>query len=134
VWYLAEILFAEPARSDLADYACESCNVVFRAAGAAEAYHKAVAWGRNYADDPPAAMRLLGVSQLTLVGEELLDGTEISGRFFTAPAVWERREHMIPPPEQLAAVQWEQSADTPLERLLTAEQIEQLKQVWHRAL
>jgi hypothetical protein len=82
VWYLAEILFAEPAQPDRAEYHCESCDVVLQAADATQAYQKAVTWGLTYAAEPPSAMRLLGVSHLTTIGEELGDGTEICGRFF----------------------------------------------------
>ena len=87
VWYLAELLFAEPPQSGRAEFQCEACNVVFRAASAVEAYRKAVSWGLAYAAEPPAGMRLLGVSHLTTVGEELGDGTQICGRFFQAAAV-----------------------------------------------
>src|SRR5690348_16794066 len=99
MWYLAEILFAEPPRPDRAEYQCESCDVVLQAADAAEAYQKAVAWGLTYAAEPASAMRPLGVAHLTAIGEELGDGTEICGRFFEARSVWERVSEFIPPPD-----------------------------------
>jgi hypothetical protein len=130
MWYLAELLFAERPRLDRAEFQCEACNVVFLAPSAVAAYRKAVAWGLAYASEPPAGMRLLGVSHLTTVGEELGDGTEICGRFFQAAAVWEQVGELIPPPEQLKAVQWERGRDTPLGELLSPEQVAQLRRVW----
>jgi hypothetical protein len=130
VWYLAELLFAEAPRPDHAEYHCESCNVVFQAADAVEAYRKAVSWGLAYAAEPPAVMRLLGVSHLTTVGAELGDGTEICGRFFEASAVWERVGELVPPAGQLKAIQWERGRDTPLEELLSPEQLGQLRRAW----
>jgi hypothetical protein len=130
VWYLAELLLAEPPRPDRTEYQCESCDVVFRAGTAAEAYRKAIAWGLAYTAEPPTGMRLLGVSRLTTVGEELGDGTEICGRFFQSPAVWERAGELVPPPDQLKAIQWERNPDTPLGELLNPEQAAQLKRAW----
>lgn len=133
MWYLAELLFAEPQQPTRAEYQCESCNVVFRALGAAEAYRKAIAWGLAYTTNPPSGMRLLGVSHLTTIGEELGDGIEICGRFFQAPAVWERMGDLIPPPEQLKALQWERNRETPLRELLSPEQVGQLRRAWGQA-
>ena len=130
MWYLAELLFAELPQPDRADCQCESCNVVFRARSAVEAYRKAVAWGLAYAAEPPAGMRLLGVAHLTTVGEELGDGTEVCGRFFQAPAVWDRVDELVPPPGQLKAIEWERGRDTPLGELLSPEQVAQLKRAW----
>jgi hypothetical protein len=130
VWYLAEVLFAEPPLPDRAEVQCESCNVVFLAASAVEAYRKAVAWGLAYAAEPPAGMRLLGVSHLTTVGEELSDGTEICGRFFQAAGVWGPGSELVPPPGQLKAVLWEQGRDVSLGELLSPEQVAQLRRAW----
>jgi hypothetical protein len=130
VWYLAEILFAEPPQPDCTEYQCESCDVVLQAADATQAYQKAVAWGLTYADEPPSAMRLLGVSHLTTIGGELSDGTEICGRFFEVQAVWDRVGEYIPPSDQLAAIRWEAGRDTPVGELLSPEQVAQLKRAW----
>jgi hypothetical protein len=130
VWYLAELLFAEPPHPDRADCQCEASTVVFRAASAVEAYRKAVAWGLAYAAEPPAGTRLLGVSDLTTVGEELGDGTEVCGRFFQASGVWEPSGGLVPPPGLLKAIQWEQGRDVPLGELLSPEQVAQLRRAW----
>ena len=129
MWYLAEILFAEPGQTNRQAYQCESCNVVFDAASAADAYRKAVAWGQNYAAEPPAGMEFLGVSHLTTIGDRLGDGVEICGRFFESPDVWDRATELVPPPESLKAVLWEQNQVTPLGALLAPEQIAQLKRI-----
>jgi hypothetical protein len=130
MWYLAEILFARPQQHGRPLDQCESCNVVFEADTAAQAYAKVVAWGRSYAGKPPATMRLLGVSHLTTIGKELGDGVEICGRFFQEPDVWGRLEELIPPPERLKAIQWEQSRGVPVRELLSPEQLAQLERVW----
>src|SRR5262245_4558099 len=101
MWYLAEILFAEPPQPDRTECQCESCDVVLHAADATQAYQKAVDWGATYAAEPPWVMRLLGVSHLTTIGDELGDGTEICGRFFEVQAVWDRAGEYIPPSDQL---------------------------------
>lgn len=130
MWYLAELLFAEPPHLDRIEFHCESCNVLFEAGEATAAYRKAVDWGLAYAAEPPANTRLLGVAHLTTVGEKLGDGTEICGSFFTAQSVWDRIGELIPPPSQLKAIQWESKQDVPLKELLNPEQIEQLKRAF----
>lgn len=129
MWYLAEILFAEPPRPDQDEYQCESCDVVLQAESAVEAYRKAVAWGQSHAAEP-SVLRLLGVSHLTTVGEELGDGTEVAGRFFREPEVWDRAGELIPPADELKAIQWERGRDTPVGELLSPEQIDQVRRVW----
>jgi hypothetical protein len=133
MWYLAELMFAEAPQLGRAEYQCESCNVVFQASDAAEAHRKAIDWGLSYAAEPPGVMRLLGVSHLTTVGKELGDGTEICGRFFEAPAVWDRVEEFVPPPGQLKAVLWEQGRDVPIGELLSPMQVAQLRRRWGQA-
>jgi hypothetical protein len=98
VWYLAELLFTELPQDDRTAYQCESCNVVFQATDAAGAYRKAVAWGLAYASEPSTALHLLGVSHLTTVGEELVDGTEVCGRFFQTSGPWREVAKLVPPP------------------------------------
>jgi hypothetical protein len=127
MWYLAEILFAEPQRADRQAYQCEACNVVFDAATAREAYDKAKAWGESYAAEPPVTMQLLGVSHLTTIGDRLGDGIEICGRFFETKNPWDGGAELIPAPASLKAIVWEQNQDTPLGELLTPEQIAALR-------
>lgn len=129
MWYLAEILFAEPRRADRQDCQCEACNVVFNASTAREAYRKAIAWGQNYAAEPPVEMQLLGVSQLTSIGDQLGDGIEICGRFFETANAWERVADLIPAQDSLKAIAWEENQDTPLGEVLTPEQKAALRRV-----
>jgi len=133
VWYLAEILLAETPHVDRDEYQCEACEVLLLASNAAEAYNKAVAWGEAYAAEPPAAMRLLGVSHLTTVGEELGDGTEVCGRFFEESAVWDRVAELVPPSDQLAALKWEKASDLPLVAMLGSEAVVRLNRAWGQA-
>lgn len=132
MWYLAEILFAEPPQPGLDEYQCESCDVLLQAEPAVDAYRKAVAWGESHAAEP-SVLRLLGVSHLTTVGEELGDGTEVAGQFFQEPEVWDRAGELVPPPDQLKAIQWERGRDTPVGELLRPEQVAQLRRVWGQA-
>ena len=104
--------------------------MVFQGPDAAEAYRKAIAGGLAYAAEPPAGMRLLGVSHLTTIGEELGDGTEICGRFFQAKDVWARAGELVPAAGQLKAIRWERGRDTPLGELLSPEQLAQLRRAW----
>src|SRR5438067_4993469 len=99
MWYSAEILFAEPQQADRAAYRCDSSNVVFGAATAADAYRKAVIWGQNYAAEPPTGMQFLGVPHLTTIGDRLRDGVEICGRLFDSEEVWDRIAELVPSPE-----------------------------------
>jgi hypothetical protein len=127
MWYLAEILFAEPRRADCQSYQCEACNVIFDVSTAREAYQKAIAWGQKYASEPPVEQQLLGVSCLTSISDQLADGTEICGRFFETANVWDRAGELVPAPESLRAIVWEQNQNTPLSELLTPEQVAALR-------
>jgi hypothetical protein len=129
MWYLAEILLGQPKKSGQGSYQCESCNVLFEAGSAEEAYRRAVSWGEAYAAEPPATMRLLGVSHLTTIGQKLGDGVEICGRFFEEPDVWDRLDQFVPPQDRLKAIQWERRRDTPLGEILNPDQVAQLKRV-----
>jgi hypothetical protein len=74
-------------------------------------------------------MQLLGVLHLTTIGNQLADGVEVCGQFFEASDVWDRVGELVPAPELLKAIVWEQNQGTPLGELLTQEQIAQLKRV-----
>jgi hypothetical protein len=130
MWYLAEILLVETPQRDAIDIACEACNVVFQAETAVEAYRKALDWGRSYASEPPTCMRFLGVSDLTTIGQDLRDGTEICGRFFRARNDASELATLVPAPESFKAIQWEGNQDTPLAEMLDSEQINLLKRAW----
>ena len=126
MWYIAEILFAQPEQAERRMYLCESCNVLFRAEGGEQAYRKATAWGEEHEAD--SNLRLLGVSHLSSIGEELGEGVDIAGRFFQKRAVWDRKDKLIPPPEELKAIHLEQNMHTRLGDLLTSRQVRVLNQ------
>jgi hypothetical protein len=126
MWYLAEILFAEPKRANRRMYLCESCNVIFQSDSAEEAYEKALIWGQNYIADEPEKLQLLGVAHLTSIDEEIGEGVEICGRYFQKLDIWDRVENLIPAQEQLAAIQWETS-DKPIGEMFDSHQIYLLK-------
>lgn len=128
MWYLAEILFAKPKQDNRRMYFCESCDVLFEATSANEAYQKAENWGQNYVADASGRIELLGISDLTIVGETLCDGTEICGRYFQKLDVWERKDDLIPAPEELKAILWEGNQDTPVVKMLDSSQLKLLKE------
>jgi hypothetical protein len=127
MWYLAEVLLAEPKRRDRRIYLCESCNVLFQAAVAKEAYRKAVSWGRAYESESSSGVRFLGVAHLSTIGEELGDGVDICGRFFQKRDVWARKPELIPAQSQLAAIRWERNRDTPVGELLSPRQVQLIR-------
>lgn len=129
MWYLAELLFAEPRQADRSVYQCESCNVVLSADNAAGAYEKALGWAQRYAAEPRSIMQLLGVAHLTTIGPELADGMEICGRFFDAPNVWDRQADLVPSRDSLKAIVWEKARNTPVGELLRPGDVATLKRV-----
>lgn len=125
MWYLAEILFDQPKQSDRRMYVCESCNVLLQAISADEAYDKAQAWAQDYIGS--GTIEPLGISDLTSIGEEIGDGVEICGHYFQKLDVWDRKDTLIPAPDQLGAMQWEEDQDTPIEEMLDSHQLEMLR-------
>jgi hypothetical protein len=130
MWYLAEILLVERPKADRHSHQCESCNVLFDAATALDAYRRAVEWGNEYAAEPSSAMQLVGVAHLTTVGEELGDGVEICGRLFECSGPWDRVAELVPAPQLLKAMLWEKNQDTPLGEILSTEQVARLRRRW----
>lgn len=129
MWYLAELMFAEPPQADRDECQCESSNVVLQADDARAAYVRARALGESRESEPGSTMRFLGVAHLTTIGDRLEDGTEVSGNYFSEPSVWARIPELIPDPEALAAIAWESNQDVPLADLLTPSQVATLKRV-----
>ena len=130
MWYLAEILFADPREDGRRVFFCESCDVLFQAPTAEAAFLKAMDWGRSHSGESIAAMELLGVAHLTLIGEQLGDGVEICGRFFRKRDVWDRVDRLIPPTERLKSVVWERDKDTPIGELLGKTGVQLAKRVF----
>jgi hypothetical protein len=128
MWYVAVVMMAQPNQPGRRRYLCETCNVLLQAADAAAAYRKAIEWGSRYETDSLYGLKLLGITVLHEIGEEIGDGVDISGRFFQKLDVWDRRERIVPPPEELQAIRIAQNMDTPLGELLTAHQLQLMRQ------
>ena len=128
MWYVAVVMMAQPKKRGRRRYLCETCNVLLSAPDAGEAYRKAIAWGTRYEADSMYGLKLLGITVLHEIGNEIGDGVDISGRFFQKLDVWSRKARIIPPPEQLQANRIAQNMDTPLAELLTAHQVQLMRQ------
>lgn len=128
MWYVAVVMMAQPEKQGRRRYLCETCNVLLSAPDAGEAYRKAVAWGSKYESDSMYGLKLLGITVLHEIGEEIGDGVDISGRFFQKLDVWSRRERIVPSPEQLQAIRVAQNMDVPLVELLTLHQLQLMRQ------
>lgn len=128
MWYIAVVMMAQPKGRGRRRFLCETCNVLFKASNAEDAYRKAVAWGKDYELESIYGLRLLGISTLCEIGDTIGDGLDISGRLFQKLDVWDRRARIIPPPEQLQALRIAQNRDTPLGELMTPHQIRLLRQ------
>src|SRR4051812_28134865 len=128
MWYVAVVMMAQPKKRGRRRYMCETCNVLLSAADAGKAYLKAIAWGTRYESESIYRLKLLGITVLHEIGEEIGDGVDISGRIFQMLDVWNRREKIVPPPEQLQAIRIAQNMNTPIGELLTAHQIQLMRQ------
>lgn len=126
MWYLAEVLLAQPRSAARRMYFCESCNVVIQAETAIAAYRKSAAWGRTHQRNS-CGLKFLGIAHLTTIGEELADGVEICGRFFEKRDIWARKGQLIPAPAELKAVQWERRRNVPIRKLLKGAPLRQFK-------
>ena len=129
MWYLAELLFAEPRRPACGEYLCERSNVVLLAEDALAAHARAQVLGQSRAAEPGVTMSFVGVTHLTTIGHELRDGTEVVGEFVRERDVWDRVPEFVPEPLELKAIAWEANQDRPLNGLLTEEQISAIKRV-----
>jgi hypothetical protein len=128
MWYVAVVMMAQPKQRGRRRYLCETCNILLSAPDAGEAYRKAVAWGTHCEADSLYGLKLLGITVLHEIGEEIGDGVDISGRFFQKLDVWDRRATIVPPPEELQAIRIAQNMDTPLDELLTPHQVQLMRQ------
>lgn len=128
MWYIAVVMLAQPKERGRRRYLCETCNVLLSASNAGEAYRKAVSWCTGYESESLYELKLLGITVLHEIGEEIGDGLDISGRFFQKLDVWDRRSKVVPPPEELQAIRLAQNRDTPIGELLTPHQIQLMRQ------
>ena len=116
MWYVAEMLFAQPKVEGVESVVCEECDVLFEAETAIEAYDKAVAWAADYADDP-ATLAFVGVENVRSLNEPPADGVEIGGRFYESDDVWERQDE-IPARDEIVTIRAELAPDTTVGEML----------------
>jgi hypothetical protein len=127
MWYLAEIVFAQPQSENRCMYLCESCNVLLQATSAEESYRKALDWGHNYIADSSEKMTLLGIANLTQIGDAIGDGVEVCGCYFKKLDIWNRKDELIPSKEQLKAIRWKAESSTPIQEMIDPYQLKILK-------
>lgn len=127
MWYIADIVFAKKPIEPKPTVVCESCDVLFEAVSAREAYQKALSWAEEYTKE--GDFRFLGVTNIWGVGDEQPgDGAELGGNFFEEVDPWGRLDELIPDPNELSAIYWETNSDTPVGELMSEEQ----KRMWKR--
>ena len=121
-WFVVYLLFAQQTNNDDDNVLCESCDVLFRARLASEAYDKADKWGKNrYSLD--SNFKFLGIEHVHEINnEKLVSGTEIGGKFFKIENVWERINEIIPEKSEMGAIIWEENQNTPIGEFISEEQ------------
>jgi hypothetical protein len=105
---------------------CESCMVLFEAPSALGAYDKALLWAEDYATGTNFA--LLGIQHITdIIDEQIGDGTEIGGRFFSKKNPWERKDMIIPDVNEIPIVVLEKNDDKPISDFIPEDALRQIK-------
>jgi hypothetical protein len=132
MWYVAELLFARPKQEDEANVACESSLVLLEAPTALEAYEKALRWAEEHENGEGRVFnfKFVGVQHLHSLDEEQPgDGSEIGGGFFESEDVWERRDELIPPRDEIPVIRFEAHPDSPIQDLLSEEHQTRIRRV-----
>jgi len=130
MWYVADLLFAQPAQPEHGTVLCETCDVLLEAGSALEAYDKAIDWAAKHVEIENPGFRFIGVRHIHSLSETLPgDGTEIGGTFFEEEAVWSRIDSLIPQKEDIPIIMWEQHMDTPIGELMSEKQERYLKRL-----
>jgi hypothetical protein len=127
MWYVAQVMMAQPKQQGRRRYLCETCNVLLSAPNAGKAYRKAITWGTRYESEHIFGLKLLGITLLHEIGGEIGDGVDISGQLFQKLDVWDRRAKVIPVPEELQAIRIAQNTHTPFGELLTPYKIQMMR-------
>jgi hypothetical protein len=129
MWYRADLLFAQLPKESKPSVKCESCNVLFKALSAVEAYDKAVRWAATHVED--SIFQFVGVEHIQHLGEERPgEGSEIAGAFFDDENVWERKNELIPEKSKIPAIIWEQNGDVPIGELRTERQKKDIREIF----
>lgn len=132
MWYVADLLFAQPKQEGKAAVTCEASQVLLEAPTAREAYAKAIRWAEQHENGEGGLFnfRFVGVEHLHSLEEERPgDGSEIGGGFYESPDVWERRDELIPQQSDIPVIRYEANPDSPIGELLTEEQQERIRKV-----
>ncbi|MHC4641536.1 MAG: hypothetical protein ACYS32_07820 [Planctomycetota bacterium] len=129
MWYVVDILFAQPLRKDEATVQCESCDVLFEAPSALIAYDKAVKWAKENEKDNN--FKYVGIHHLySLEEEQPGDGSEIGGNFFEEEDLWERVDEFIPDPKEIRTIKGEENPDVPIGDLMSEEDTKRLEKLF----
>jgi hypothetical protein len=116
-WYFVSLLFAQSQKKEKRFVMCETCNVLFRAESALEAYDKSVVWAKDYEKD--SNFHFVGVEHLVDVrSKKIVDGTEIDGSFFKIKDVWKRKKELIPNKYEINTIKCEVNPNTPIGELM----------------
>jgi hypothetical protein len=128
MWYRVDLLFAQPAVQIGEPVLCESCNVLFEAQSADEAYEKGVLWAENNVEENPT-FHFVGIENILFLDHmQPGNGSEVGGVFFEEN-IWERKDKFIPQRDALSANFIESNKNTPLNQILTEKQ----KKLLHQA-
>ncbi len=128
-WYSFWLLFAQSTVEEKKFLLCETCQVLFHAESALEAYEKGLNWGKDYEKD--GNFQFVGIEHLTSVNdEEIVDGTEISKEFIRRKDVWNRKDKLIPDKYRIGAIKWEKNLDTPIGKMMSDEQRKTTQQIF----
>jgi hypothetical protein len=96
MWYVAEVVLAEPKAAGQRMYAGSSNRILVQADGPEMAHARAVAWGQARADHLNECrsflkqMAVVGVTELTILGEHIEDGMDVGGEVFRRKDVWDQ--------------------------------------------
>jgi|GEM_PF-6842807 len=129
MWYVVDILFAQKAESDTDTVYCESCHVLFNCNSALEACAKAKEWSKGHEED--AGFYFVGIRHLwnLLSDDPPKDGDEIGGDIFEKENVWGRISELIPDPNEIPIVKFEENPNTPFRYLVSDEKIDDIKKI-----
>ncbi len=126
MWYVVEMLFAQPKAEGVESVVCEECDVLFEAATAIEAYDKALAWAADYADGS-TELALVGIENVRSLSEPPADGIEVGGGFYESGDVWERQDE-IPARDEIVSIRAELAPETKVSGMLD----DRKREIWDK--
>ena len=132
MWYVVDILFAQKPESDTETVLCESCHVLFNCESALKACARAKEWAKDYeVSEGNSGFYYVGISHLwgLLSNDQPKDGDEIGGDIFEKENVWGRVSELIPDPNEIPTVRFEENSATPIKHLINNEKVDLLKKI-----